>query len=85
MALGEQGLLVSVFPMHQPCISLGLRQKLLARLYSSGASSISLHPQPCYPIMLFTFVPPQTAGALGTGSIKRHHHSQRGSQIPRRW
>lgn len=86
MALGERGLLMSVFPRRHPFPFPGLRQKLLVRLYPSvWAFSPSLHPQPCHhPIMLLTFVPPETAGPLGTGSVERHSHSQGGSQIPRR-
>lgn len=35
--------------------------------------------------MPFTFVSPEAAGALGTGSIERHNHSKGGSHIPGRW
>lgn len=58
----------------------GKRELLpLARIAPSLALLVSL---PLYqPIMLFTFVPPETAGALGTGSLERHSHSEDGSHL----
>lgn len=48
MAPGEQGLLVSVFLMHHPHISLGLRQKLLVRFYPSIWGVLNLVIPSCY-------------------------------------
>lgn len=41
--------------------------------------------QPCQLILSFTFVSPEPAGALGTGSLKRHSHNKSGSHIRGRW